>query len=133
MKRPVPVGLDPRPGDREAVGVDPEVAHELDVFLRAVVVVAGDGGGVPVQDVARLFGEGVPAGGPAAAGREVALDLEGRGGNSQGESGAQACGEGLNCYRILHSHAPIIHSMVMKDNGPSGSDCTAVIAVPAAG
>ena len=62
-------GLDPRPGDREPVGVDPELAHEPDVFVRAVIVIAGDGGGVPVQDVPRLLGKGVPAGGPAAAGR----------------------------------------------------------------
>ena len=71
-----------------------------------------------MQDVAGLFGKGVPAGGSAAAGGKAALDLEGRGGNTQGESGAQARGEGLNCYRVLHSHAPIIHSTAIQDNGP---------------
>ena len=41
----------------------PELAHQGDVFVGAVVVVAGDGGGVAVQDVAGLFGKGIPAGG----------------------------------------------------------------------
>ena len=62
--------------------------------------------------------------GPAAVRREGPLDLERRGGDAQGESRVQACGEGLNCYRVLHSHAPIIHSTVLQDNGPAWQpDC----------
>ena len=38
---------------------------------------------------------------------------------------AQARGEGLNCYSVLHSHAPIIHSTAIQDNGPPAADCTA--------
>ena len=49
LNAPRPVRLDPGPGDREPVGVDAEFAHERDVFRRAVVVVAGDRRGVPVE------------------------------------------------------------------------------------
>ena len=41
--------------------LDAERAHQLDVFRGAVVVVAGDGGGVAVLDTAGFLGEGVPA------------------------------------------------------------------------
>ena len=96
MNGPGAVRLDPRPGDGEAVRVDAEVAHQPDIFVGTVVVVAGDGGGVAVLDAAGLFGKGVPAGRPAAPGREGAFDLEGRGGHSQQEAGPQLGSEGLD-------------------------------------
>ena len=94
----------------------PSVRISSTSSARAVVVVAGDGGGVAVLDAAGLFGEGVPAGGPAAAGREGAFDLESGGGNPQLEIRAQARGEGLNCYGILHSHALIIPTAPAEGN-----------------
>ena len=43
-----PGRLDARPRDREAVGLEAEVGHEVEVGLPAVVVVVGDVAGVPV-------------------------------------------------------------------------------------
>ena len=42
VQRPGPVGEDARPRDAEAVGLEPQRLHDRDVFLVAVVVVAGD-------------------------------------------------------------------------------------------
>jgi len=50
------------PRDREPVGVDLELAHELDVRRPPVVVVAGDLTGVTVVDGPRDGAEGVPDG-----------------------------------------------------------------------
>ncbi len=49
-QRPGAVGLQARPGDREAVGVETELAHQRDVLAIAVVVVGGDVAGVAVED-----------------------------------------------------------------------------------
>ena len=129
VERSGAVRLDPRPGEGEAVGVDAEGAHQLDVLGGAVVVVAGDGGGVAVLDAAGLLDEGVPAGGPAAAGREGAFNLERGRGNSQLEIRAQARGQGLNCYGILHSHAPIIPTAPAEGNERNAGP--AVVRAPA--
>ena len=40
------VGDDSWPGKRETVGFDTDLTHEVDVFFKAVVVVAGDVAGV---------------------------------------------------------------------------------------
>ena len=66
------------------------------------------------MDVAGLFDKGVPAGGPAAAGREATLRSGKRPRQPPAEIRAQARGEGLNCYGILHSHAPIIPTAPLK-------------------
>ena len=55
-----PVGHDPRPGDRESVRADSEVAHQLDVVAEAVVRVARDDARVAVDDRARQRGEAIP-------------------------------------------------------------------------
>src|SRR5262249_5026455 len=51
---------DPRPRDREPVGVRADLAHQRDVFLVAVVVVVGDVAVLVVVDVSRRVGERVP-------------------------------------------------------------------------
>ena len=68
-------GLDPRPRDGEAVALDAEAPHQLDVLVDPVVVVAGDRAGGPVDDAAGLGGEGVPHAGAAAVLGGGALDL----------------------------------------------------------
>ena len=79
------VGHHPRPGRREAVGVEARVAHQVEVRLPAVVVVAGDLPVLAVDDVAGDLGEGVPVGaaGPAVG---MALDLVGGGGGGEEEA-----------------------------------------------
>ena len=66
VDRPGPGGLDPGPGDREAVGVHAEVAHQGDVLPVPVVVVARDVAGVAVHRRAGRVAVGVPDRGSAA-------------------------------------------------------------------
>ena len=78
-------GLDPRPRDREAVAVGPELAHQRDVLGVAVVVVARLGARRPVDDRARLGGERVPDARALAVAAGRALDLVGRGTRPESE------------------------------------------------
>jgi len=112
------VRLDPGPGNGEAVRVNAQVAHQGNVFAGAVVVVAGDSRGMAVHDAARFLGEGVPAGGSAAVRLEGSFDLERGGGHTQNELRVQPLGQALQRRRVLHSHAPIIHSTVAEGNDP---------------
>ena len=57
---------DPRPCDRETVAGDAELRHELDVLPVTVIVVAGDVGGVAVQDFAGRARVDIPGREPAA-------------------------------------------------------------------
>ena len=57
---PTPVGSDTRPGDREAVGVEADLAHHLDVVAPTVVVVARHRTARAVGDLARRGAEAVP-------------------------------------------------------------------------
>ncbi len=77
-----PVGVDPRPADREAVGSDVELFHERDVFVDAVVVVAGDVAGVSVGDVTRDVTKSVPDRLALAPLRPRAFDLVARRGRA---------------------------------------------------
>jgi len=79
------LGLDPRPGDGEAVGVQTEPLHQLDVVPPPVVVVAGDVGVRAVLDLARGRGEAVPDRLSAATRMAGALDLLGGGGGAPDE------------------------------------------------
>src|SRR4051812_37726758 len=74
-----PLGEYARPGDGEAVGCCAELLHQSDVFLEAVVVVAGDIGDGAVPDDAGGMAERVPDRCPAAVFSYGALDLVGRG------------------------------------------------------
>ena len=74
-----------RPGDGEAVVFDAHLLHQPHIFLEAVIVVAGDVAGVPLEHLARLVGEAVPDGRALAVLEGCALDLIGRGGRAPDE------------------------------------------------
>ena len=76
--RPAAVGLDPGPGDREAVGAQAERGHQVEVLAPAVVVLAGRVAGVAVVHLARRAREAVPDRLAAAVDLRRALDLERR-------------------------------------------------------
>ena len=80
-----PGGLDPGPGDAEAIRVEAVGSDEVDVLRPAVIVVAGDIPGVAVCDVSGRMTEGVPDGRAAAILVDGALDLVAGGGGSPGE------------------------------------------------
>ena len=69
------VGHDPRPGDREAVRLQPELGHHRHVGVDPVVVVAGDVAGVAVGDLAGRVREVVPHRRATAALVDGTLDL----------------------------------------------------------
>jgi hypothetical protein len=87
QRRAEAVGLDPRPGDREAVGLDLQRLDQVEVLAPAVVVVAGDVAGLAADDVALLVDEAVPVRLAAAVLADGALDLVGRGGDAEAEAG----------------------------------------------
>ena len=73
------LGEDPRPRDREAVGVETERAHQADVVAIAVVGVARDAAVVAVEDLPGRRREAVPDALAAAVLGHRALDLVGGG------------------------------------------------------
>ena len=73
------------PGDREAVGVDAEVGHQVDVLLVAMEVLDRDVAVVPVDHATGSGREGVPDGAAPAALGGGALDLVARRGDAPGE------------------------------------------------
>ena len=87
VHRAAAAGLDPGPGQREPVRIDPQFLHQRHVLGHPVVVVAGDGRAVVLHDRARLRGEDIPPGRAAAVFIERTLDLEGRRRHAQGEAG----------------------------------------------
>ena len=84
------VGLDPRPGDGEAVVPGAELLHQPDVLDVAVVVTRGGRARGAVPHHAGGGGEGVPDRRPAALCRT--LDLVRRGGRADPEAGWQRQG-----------------------------------------
>src|SRR5215208_5918687 len=70
-----PLGLDAGPGHGEAVGLHPELAHQVEVFFQAVILVAGDVARIAVDDLARGMAERVPDGRAAAAFVHCTFDL----------------------------------------------------------
>src|SRR5215217_6242894 len=70
-----PLGLDAGPGHGEAVGLHPELGHQVEVFFQAVILVAGDVTRITVEDLARGMAERVPDGRATAAFGYGALDL----------------------------------------------------------
>ena len=70
-------GLDPRPGDGEAVGAQAEGGEQRHVLAVAVIGVAGDVAGVAAADLAWRVAEGVPHRGAPAVGGRRSLDLVG--------------------------------------------------------
>src|SRR5262249_31403011 len=57
---PGAVGEDARPGDREAIRPRPDLPHEPDVLLVAMVVIIGDVAGVAVLDLSRRWRVRIP-------------------------------------------------------------------------
>ncbi len=106
--RAAAAGLDPRPGDREPVGLQAERGHQRDVLPVAVVGVAGDVAGVPAADVARGVAERVPHRRAPAVEARRALDLVG----SRRRSPGEAFGESQGTVRSSHQPLPT------RDYGP---------------
>src|SRR5207237_956490 len=76
----------PRPGDREAIGIEAEIAHQRHIVGIAMIVVARDVSGIIVADAAGRPQIDIPdAVGPTVAMRR-AFDLEGRGGCAPDEA-----------------------------------------------
>jgi len=86
VDRAAALGEDARPGDGETVGLEPEKAHELDVALEAMVMVAGDGGRVAVPDRSGERREAVPGGFALAVLVPRPLYLRRRGGGAPFEA-----------------------------------------------
>ena len=79
---------DPRPRDREAERIDPELAHERDVVAIAVVEVARDRAVVAVPDLAGRCAEAIPDALAAAVLGRRAFDLVRGGRGAPDEVGA---------------------------------------------
>jgi hypothetical protein len=60
VERSLPVRLHARPSDREAIGLQAELRHQVEVLAPAVVVVAGDLAGLAAGHRAGHAAEGVP-------------------------------------------------------------------------
>ena len=75
-------GEHPRPGDREAIGVEPELPHDLNVILESVVVIAGHRTTVSVFDGPLTIAEVVPDASPTTTFEGRTLDLIGGGGGT---------------------------------------------------
>lgn len=80
------VGLDPRPGDGEAVAVHAEATQQSHVLAVAVVVVAGDVAGGAARHPSGLATVGVPDGRPSAVLVVRPLDLVARRGGAEEEA-----------------------------------------------
>ncbi len=92
VERAAAVGLQARPGEREAVPADAEVGHVRHVLLVAVVVVVGDVARVAVVDLPGRVRERVPDRLRAPALVDGALDLVARGRGAPGEAVGKAHG-----------------------------------------
>ena len=83
-------GLDPGPGDREAVRVDTEVGEQVDILGVPVVMVARHCTAAAVGDPAGFGGEGVPDRRSAPVLVDRTLDLIGGGRGTPGEPGRES-------------------------------------------
>ena len=83
---PAPVRLHARPGDREAVGLDAQRRHQVQVLAPAVVVVARDVAGVAARHRARAAAERVPDRLAAPVLVDRALDLVRGHGDAEAEA-----------------------------------------------
>ena len=85
VERAPPLGLDARPADREAVGIDPQGRDQVQVGVQPVVVVTGPAAVGAVGDGAGLATEAVPDRLALAVGLRGALDLERASGDAPDE------------------------------------------------
>jgi hypothetical protein len=94
---------DPAPRDAEPIRVEADVAHEGDVLVISVVVVAGDVPGVAARGEAGRVSEAVPDARPCAVGERAAFYLVGGGRGTPEEAGREAPGlGGLVTHRGRH-------------------------------
>ncbi len=112
-----PVRDDARPGDREPVRVEPELAHQAHVFRVAVVGVARDPAVIAVRDRSRSGRKPVPDALPAAVLAHRSLDLVRRGRSppeevggegSVGHVGSSLHGRALHCLTGQGDHTRFI-------------------------
>ena len=96
------VGDDSRPGDREAIRLEPEIRHELHVVGDAVVVVTGDVAGVAASDLALGVRELVPHRTSASVLPNGPLDLVRRGRRPQTKSDGKCSG-----WSLAHEEATV--------------------------
>ncbi len=108
----------PRPRDRETVCLEAEAGHQVDVFLHAVVVVAGDITGSAVLDSAGLVGEGIPDGQAAVVFAAGALDLVGGGGSAP----LEAVGEGEEWHARDSTHGGPARTLTVNSGVPPCRD-----------
>ena len=103
--------LDPRPRDREAIRVQAERGHQIEVALPPVVVVARDVTGVAVPDESGGLAEGVPDRRTAPVLVEAALDLVRRGRRPEGEGRREHQSRvpvvGAPCSQFAHGRHPV--------------------------
>ena len=109
--------LHPRPGDREPVGLQPQVLDVRDVLRPPVVVVVGDVAGVTVQHASRRVAVGVPDRRTTAAFLGSSLDLVGGGGRPPQKS----CGEGAGGA----GHQWVLLVLRLRSAEPNGDPDTA--------
>ena len=78
-------GKHPRPGDRETVGVKPQILHDLDITAETVIVITGDRTGVSILDRALAIAEVIPDASSPASLEGGSFDLVRRGSGSPKE------------------------------------------------
>src|SRR5581483_7514965 len=90
---------DPWPGDREAIRLQAEVAHQGDVVFPTVVVIGRDVAGVAVADLAGRVAETIPDRLAAAVFFDGALDLVRRRGCPEDEPAWESLTQRLRARR----------------------------------
>ena len=99
-----PIGLNPGPADREAVGIDPQAGDQVEVFFKPVVVVTGQVAVAAVGNGSRLAAKGIPDRRCTAVLIMGPFDLIRRGRYTPQESSWKLCpGQGIG-WGGLHEH-----------------------------
>lgn len=75
---PSAIGKNAAPRNAEPISLKPDLAHELDVGLISIVVVAGNVAGVTVRRHSRRVREAMPDAWPRSIGKRRSFDLIGR-------------------------------------------------------
>src|ERR1017187_559476 len=75
IHRPGAIGDDARPCDREAVGGQAQLRHEIEIGVEPVIVITRDGTGVSVGHRTGDLAESIPDRGPSTVFVNSALDL----------------------------------------------------------